>query len=564
MQMKKNTQDLLIILFVSFIFIVPFLLSKAMIIGSDSIFHFNRFYDTAMQMKNGNFQYFISMYGFQQSGRIVNALYGPMIAYFHGGLVLLSHSWFQYQILSNFILFVLSGFSIYFFLTKAKIILSLRLPISIIYMTTFSILYWITRQGFSSWGAALLPICLLPIIDLVNKKQIRPVELGLLTALMVQTHLFSSLLLILIYLPFFTYAWFNSSVRIKLTLNLLLSIVLFLFLTLNIWYSFFDIYGHHEILSPFINQTMSKNTINSNSFYWLFVPAGLFLMLLFELFHGLRFWTESSPLHKLTWTLMAFFLFLSTSLIPWSYLVKQGNSLAELIQFPFRFFVPCTILLLFSFCLTVQKHFLKPEWKHKKIFTLFVWASMAQVLILISVFMFQWHNYNTFEHLGKHTSLYSEDEQEIKRSFFDSDLSKSLYFLQKATPDYLPLNTTNIDSKEKNKYETYKQEVIDKNAHFSKTIKKDTLIVEWIGDKENLVDIPIIKYYRTQLVFNGEKVKNNAVMVSSIGALKLLQKKGSNTLNVTYSNPPGFTQILVVTVSSWIVCTGIVVLKINE
>lgn len=111
---------------------------------------------------------------------------------------------------------------------------------------------------------------------------------------------------------------------------------------------------------------------------------------------------------------------------------------------------------------------------------------------------------------------------------------------------------------------THKQEVIDKNAHFSKTIKKDTLIVEWIGDKENLVDIPIIKYYRTQLVFNGEKVKNNAVVVSSIGALKLLQKKGSNTLNVTYSNPPGFTQILVVTVSSWIVCTGIVVLKINE
>lgn len=77
-----------------------------MIIGSDSIFHFNHFYDIAMQMKHGNIQYFISMYGFQQSRRTINALYGPLIAYFHGGLVLLSRSWFNYQVLSNFTLFI--------------------------------------------------------------------------------------------------------------------------------------------------------------------------------------------------------------------------------------------------------------------------------------------------------------------------------------------------------------------------------------------------------------------------------------------------------------------------
>ncbi|MDU1879425.1 MAG: hypothetical protein E6779_07590, partial [Finegoldia magna] len=59
---------------------------------------YNRFYEDAMQLKNGNFSYFLSLYGFQQSGRIVNALYGPFFSYLQGGLVLISGTWFRYQI----------------------------------------------------------------------------------------------------------------------------------------------------------------------------------------------------------------------------------------------------------------------------------------------------------------------------------------------------------------------------------------------------------------------------------------------------------------------------------
>ena len=88
---------------IAILLIVPQIAMQSMVIGSDSIFHFNRFFDTASQIKHGNFQYFSHMYGFQQSGRIVNALYGPLMAYFQGLLVLISPSWFVYQILSNFI-----------------------------------------------------------------------------------------------------------------------------------------------------------------------------------------------------------------------------------------------------------------------------------------------------------------------------------------------------------------------------------------------------------------------------------------------------------------------------
>lgn len=67
----------LIIVAFAVLLVTPQLFTRKVILGSDSVFHYNRFYEAAMQLKNGNFSYFLSLYGFQQSGRIVNALYGP-------------------------------------------------------------------------------------------------------------------------------------------------------------------------------------------------------------------------------------------------------------------------------------------------------------------------------------------------------------------------------------------------------------------------------------------------------------------------------------------------------
>ena len=62
------------------------------IIGSDTIFHFNRFYETEEQIRNGNLSWFMTLYGFNQSGRVINALYGPASAYLNG-LLLLAVIW---------------------------------------------------------------------------------------------------------------------------------------------------------------------------------------------------------------------------------------------------------------------------------------------------------------------------------------------------------------------------------------------------------------------------------------------------------------------------------------
>lgn len=86
-QIFKSREKLwvsLIIIAFAVLLVTPQLFTRKVILGSDSIFHYNRFYEAAMQLKNGNLSYFLSLYGFQQSGRIVNALYGPFFAYLQG------------------------------------------------------------------------------------------------------------------------------------------------------------------------------------------------------------------------------------------------------------------------------------------------------------------------------------------------------------------------------------------------------------------------------------------------------------------------------------------------
>lgn len=70
----NHLTGLLLIFLCSILILLPQFFSGNLILGSNSIFHFNRFYDTAEQIKNVNFNYHISLYGFQQSGRIVKLM----------------------------------------------------------------------------------------------------------------------------------------------------------------------------------------------------------------------------------------------------------------------------------------------------------------------------------------------------------------------------------------------------------------------------------------------------------------------------------------------------------
>ncbi|MHC9001263.1 hypothetical protein [Enterococcus bulliens] len=116
---KYKFTPYLILLGCAVLLSLPQLLSHNVMLGADYIFHYNRFYETAMQLKTGNFNYFLSIFSFQTTARMINALYGPVMAYLQGLLLLIAGTWFRYQLLTNFLLFFLSGSSMFYLLKKS-------------------------------------------------------------------------------------------------------------------------------------------------------------------------------------------------------------------------------------------------------------------------------------------------------------------------------------------------------------------------------------------------------------------------------------------------------------
>lgn len=80
---------------------------------SDGYFHFSRFYDAAQQIKTNNYSFFQSNWGFNQSGRIINALYGPFFAYLMGFILLICGTWFKFQIVTSFLISLVAAIGIY-------------------------------------------------------------------------------------------------------------------------------------------------------------------------------------------------------------------------------------------------------------------------------------------------------------------------------------------------------------------------------------------------------------------------------------------------------------------
>ena len=502
--LTANKKSFLFIVFISLIFITPQLITRNMVIGSDAIFHFNRFYDTSEQIRNGNFEYFISLYGFQQSGRIVNAFYGPFVAYLHGLLVLFSKNWFVYQVLSNLILFIISGCSMYTFLRAGHFTYRKSRIGAVLYMCTFSILYWATRQGFSSWGSALMPLCLTVIFYVFEERRVPRFKLGFFTAFLFQTHILSALILLLIYTPIFLYAFIKNTNKLDFVVAILKEILLFIMLTLNIWSTYFIITRENRLVAPFINHTMSSNTINQNSYYWLLNPMSLILMLLIILGIFFSKWKTHSTDLKMLFIIMLSFLLLSTSLIPWNYFIEKNVSIVELIQFPFRFFVPVTILLIYLFLQITD---------FEKLNNYFVVLGILQVVILMFATLNSWNNDENYILSGPNTIIENNDVDSVKKSFFLKDKSESLKIVEKTTPDYLPI----YDNTDLNKYKLYEEKIIYKNEIFEKSVNNSKLIIYMDQSDDKYTELPVIIYTDTILSTNGIEIAKRDYKLSEIG-----------------------------------------------
>lgn len=555
-QIFKSRERLWVSLFIisfAILLVTPQLFTRKVILGSDSIFHYNRFYEAAMQLKNGNFSYFLSLYGFQQSGRIVNALYGPFFAYLQGGLILISGTWFRYQIVSRVLLHILAESSMYALLKQCKVKTSIALSLGLLYATTFSIQYWTMRQGFSSWGAALLPYCFIPAIHYVFYQRVDQVRLALSMALIFQIHVLSALMLAMMYLPFYLYTFVKATTSKKkeTILKVLIAVILFLLLTVNVWGVLLYLRGANHLLDPFINREIGKNGIDGTARYWLYTPISLMVLLILQFIYAIVNWKKLARWKRILHFIYFVFFFLSTGLFPWQYLVENGNTFAELIQFPFRFFVPATILLLAITGLTVTRFV---NWRKSIAVLLFAFAGVG----LIQNIMDTTDRVKSAAQDGelisivKHTYV-EGDYQTISLTMNDSDLSQFLNLVVKPTPDYVPIYGT---IGKQNTYDLYYENIVT-NQRTEKLIKDNYLVLTWQADEGEELNLPIVVYKNFILTLNGKELDKDDYNLSTIGTPTVSSQEGKNKLELRYHEP----EWLFVAISAPLIVLGIIGLQ---
>ena len=555
-QIFKSRERLWVSLFIisfAILLVTPQLFTRKVILGSDSIFYYNRFYEAAMQLKNGNFSYFLSLYGFQQSGRIVNALYGPFFAYLQGGLILISGTWFRYQIVSRVLLHILAESSMYALLKQCKVKTSIALSLGLLYATTFSIQYWTMRQGFSSWGAALLPYCFIPAIHYVFYQRVDQVRLALSMALIFQIHVLSALMLAMMYLPFYLYTFVKATTSKKkeTILKVLIAVILFLLLTVNVWGVILYLRGANHLLDPFINREIGKNGIDGTARYWLYTPISLMVLLILQFIYAIVNWKKLARWKRILHFIYFVFFFLSTGLFPWQYLVENGNTFAELIQFPFRFFVPATILLLAITGLTVTRFV---NWRKSIAVLLFAFAGVG----LIQNIMDTTDRVKSAAQDGelisivKHTYV-EGDYQTISLTMNDSDLSQFLNLVVKPTPDYVPIYGT---IGKQNTYDLYYENIVT-NQRTEKLIEDNYLVLTWQADEGEELNLPIVVYKDSILTLNGKELDKDDYNLSTIGTPTVSSQEGKNKLELRYQEP----EWLFVAISAPLIVLGIIGLQ---
>lgn len=562
-KVKQKFGPILLLALVSGILLLPQVNQHALILGADVTFHWNRFYDAMMQIKEGNFQYFISMYGFSQSGRIVNALYGPYVAYLNGLILLITGSWFKYQLVSDWLINLVAAGSMYYLLRVNRVKRGYSICLAIIFITTYAISTWVTGQQFLAWGNAIMPLGIAAATRMVRQRQdqINVLELALSVTLMIQTHVLSSLVLVIILAIFFVIGWWRSSDRGALLKRLALAVGLTILLTSNVWGAMLEVYSSNQLITPFFN----PDPMNSGTVAFL-TPDGRLsiafaVLMVSQLAMFICYRRRLSLINQLVTVLGVAFFILSTQLLPWNRIFEFVPTLG-LIQFPYRFLGPAIILLLLGVGLTLTAHpwpTVTGENTANVMLIILVIISLLAGLKTLGVTQkaaTHWGSQQVFA--NPHGGSHRLQGQQLRDQFAGPDLGQALKAVWKTTPDYLPSkhNMSALGSS----YTDYGKEIV-LNNHFTKTVKNNHLIIRWSSKDTQPHLVSVVKYGHTKLTLNGRELSQGDYSLTDIGAVKVSPKVGENTLTVSYQPGHLFEGLLLL---NWLAWLGLVVWLVGK
>ncbi len=516
---------------------------------SDSFLHFQRFYDTSMQLKTGNYSYFQTNYGFYHSGRIFNAMYGPLFAYLNGFLLLMCQSWYHYQVFIIFTVLLLAAIGMYLLALKVKVPRWLSLLLALIYIQ-FGIVVGITKMNWMAWGGALAPFACRQIVNMVQDKK-RPIHwlsLALIVSLLAQIHLLSTLITVLTFIPFFIYAWVAAEDKKGLWLALFKAIGLTLLLTANAWGSLLVLYPSNYISSPnvywlyahTIKVAANLNDHGNLTGALLFLFAGQLIYVLFNF--------KKSVLNSLATLVSLGILLLASTWMPWYRLQKLFPRIGSVLQFPYRLALLAFPLLLMGAGISLTQiltHFSGQEIVKNTIAFALMLVLMQNIGGNISLNRSRTRRYQNPKQVLLMGSAYgvTKNRQYLRRVLRWSNDFTLFTLVSHVEPDYLPYKgrPSNV---------VFGKTVIDGRPHYHYQVKGAHLRLSWRGKKAAAKVLPIVMYHQSRLIFNGRKqnqIKKNMNCQPIVQA-----RKGENQAELYFVTPPWFWLLLIIALLSWL------------
>ena len=503
----------------------------------DTAFHFHRFYDTYQQIQNHNFSYFQMNYGMGESGRIVNALYGPFFAYLMGSLLLFCSSWLRFQILITYLIFLVGGLGIYRLSRKVKISQVVSSIVTALFLTTGYIAYWPRSNAFNSWGAVLIPFVLIQGINLLNNHKTRFswISLGIVMAIVAQIHLLSTFFSILALIPFFIYGLVLSENKRQMWIDVFKAVGLFIVLTANVWGAFLLLYPTNQMASP-IDYSPVLTAVNlsvaGTSTMWTSITEVTLLLFIVQLIYVI-FNFKSSKLNTFVTLEGLVFLYLSYNLFPWQFVKDTLPAVTGYLQFPNRFTVVAYPLLFLGIGLTLNE-LIKSHGKKLGMIA----SALAIIVVLFNVRA----DFNEINNNITYNKGITSNAKEMKEKGLAAYINK----VEINSPDYLP-----VQKKIKSSDITgLLMSMSPQKNNFEQTaLSNGRLELTWKDSTSKVTTLPIFIYKQSELSLNNKVIKPK---VNEIGMPQVQSRKGKNTAILSFKTPTWFTILLYISILSWV------------
>ena len=503
----------------------------------DTAFHFHRFYDTYQQIQNHNFSYFQMNYGMGESGRIVNALYGPFFAYLMGSLLLFCSSWLRFQILITYLIFLVGGLGIYRLSRKVKLSQVVSSIVTALFLTTGYIAYWPRSNAFNSWGAVLIPFVLIQGINLLNnhKKRFSWISLGIVMAIVAQIHLLSTFFSILALIPFFIYGLVLSENKRQMWIDVFKAVGLFIVLTANVWGAFLLLYPTNQMASP-IDYSPVLTAVNlsvaGTSTMWTSITEVTLLLFIVQLIYVI-FNFKSSKLNTFVTLEGIVFLYLSSNLFPWQFIKDTLPAVTGYLQFPNRFTVVAYPLLFLGIGLTLNE-LIKSHGKKLGMIA----SALAIVVVLFNVRA----DFNEINNNITYNKGITSNAKEMK----EKGLAPYINKVKINSPDYLPVRKKIKSSDITGMLMSMSPQ---KNNFERRALPNGRLELTWKDSTSKVTTLPIFIYKQSELSLNSKVIKPK---VNEIGMPQVQSRKGKNTAILSFKTPTWFTALLYISILSWV------------